>query len=155
MRDRRFVAQHRGGLLKKEHHYLLMNWAVRCAEHILPLLGEKIDERLIKALKVAKRWPVGGASVGEARKASLDAHTVARESSNPTIIAIARSVGQAVATAHMADHALGAALYAWRAVKNAGKKIELERRWQEEQLPLEIKEMVLAALKDKGKYFKI
>jgi len=43
----------------------------------------------------------------------------------------------------MADHALGAALYALKAVKSAGKSIEAERKWQKEQLPSEIKELVL------------
>lgn len=155
MRDRKFVCEHRGGLLSREHHYQLMNWAIRCAEHIFPLLGEKVDERLIKALKVARNWSVGIASVGEARKASVDAHTVARESSNPITIAVARSVGHAVATAHAADHALGAALYAWRAIKSEEKNVELEKRWQEKQLSLEIKELVQIALRNKEKHFKI
>jgi len=79
---------------------------------------------------VAKEWEKGNASVDDARNASLDAIAVANESSNPTSIAVARSVGHAVATAHMADHSLGAALYALKAVKNAGKSIDAERRWQ-------------------------
>ena len=111
MRDKRFVAEHRGGPLKKEQHYQLIKWACDCAEHVLHLFGEKIDERLINALCVAKEWKQGNASVGDARKASLDAIATANKSSNPTAIAVARSVGHAVATAHMADHSLGAALY--------------------------------------------
>jgi serine protease inhibitor len=34
-------------------------------------------------------------------------------------------------------------------VKNAGKSIDAERKWQNEQLPLEIKELVLTARKAK------
>jgi len=34
-------------------------------------------------------------------------------------------------------------------VKNAGKSIDAERKWQDEQLPLEIKELVLTARKAK------
>jgi hypothetical protein len=149
MRDKRFVAEHRGGPLKKEQHYQLTQWACNCAEHVLPLFGEKIDERLINALNAAKAWKQGKASVGDARKASVGAHAVARESSNPTAIAVARSVGHAVATAHMADHALGPAFYALKAVKYEGKSIDTERKWQDEQLPLEIKELVLSARKSK------
>ena len=111
------------------------------------LFGETIDERLRNALNVAKAWQQGNASVGDARKASLDAIGVARESSNTTAIAVARSVGHAVATAHMADHSLGAALYALKAVKNAGKSIDEERKWQDEQLPSEIRTLVLTARK--------
>lgn len=145
MRDKRFIAEHRGGPLKKEQHYQLMEWASNCSEHVLHLFGEKIDERLINALNVARRWRKGNASVGKSRKTSIAAHEVARESSNPTTIAVARSVGHAVATAHMADHSLGAAWYALKAVKNAGKSIDAERKWQNEQLPPEIKELVLTA----------
>jgi len=87
----------------------------------------------------------GNASTGEAMKSSLSAHAVARESSDPTPIAVARSLGQAVATAHMADHALGAAWYALKAVNHAGVSVEAERRWQDEHLPPEIKDLVLTA----------
>ncbi|HMF31968.1 MAG TPA: hypothetical protein VKK79_11160 [Candidatus Lokiarchaeia archaeon] len=149
MRDARFIAEHRGGHLKKEQHYQLIKWAFDCAEHVLHLFGENIDERLINALTVAKAWTQGNASVGDARKASVGAHAVARESSTPIAIAVARSVGHAVATAHMADHSLGAALYALKAVKNAGKPIDAERKWQDEQLPPEIKELVLSARKSR------
>ena len=155
MRDNRFVAVHRGGPLKKEQHYQLIKWACDCVEHVLHLFGEKIDERLINALNVAKEWKQGNASVGDARKASLGAIAVANESSNPTAIAVARSVGHAVATAHMADHSLGAALYALKAVKNAGKSVDAERKWQNEQLPSEIKELVLTAMSKKEKGLKI
>ena len=149
MRDKRFVAEHRGGPLTKEQHYQLMTWACDCAQHILHLFSETIDVRLLKALTVAKEWKQGHASVGDARKASVGAHAVARESSNPTAIAVARSVGHAVATAHMADHSLGAAWYALKAVKNAGKSIDAERKWQDEHLPSEIKELVLTARKSR------
>ena len=145
MRDRRFVAEHRGGPLKKEQHYQLMKWACDCAEHVLPLFGEEIDERLIHALNVGRAWAQGDASVGEARKASVAAHGVARESTNPVAIAVARAVGHAVATAHMADHSLGPAWYALKAVKNAGKSLDEERKWQNEQLPSEIKDLILTA----------
>jgi hypothetical protein len=38
--------------------------------------------------------------------------------SNPIAIAVASSVGHALATAHMADHSLGAAPDALKAVRN-------------------------------------
>jgi hypothetical protein len=143
MRDKRFIAEHRGGPLKKDQHHQLIIWACACAEHVLPLFGKEIDERLKHALVVAKEWEKGNASVGDARNASFDAIAVANESSSPTSIAVARSVGHAVATAHMADHSLEAAWYALKAVKNAGKSIDAERKWQNKQLPSEILELVL------------
>lgn len=147
MRDKRFIRDHRDGPLTKEQHYQLIKWACDCSEHVMYLLDEKIDIPLKNALNVAKTWGQGNSSVGEARKASVAAHAVARESSNPTAIAVARSVGHAVATAHMADHSLGAAWYALKAVKHAYKSIDSERKWQDEQLPSEIKDLVLTARK--------
>jgi len=147
MRDKRFIAEHRGGALKKEQHYQVMIWACNCAEHVLHLSGEIPDERLTNALHVANEWTQGNAPVGDARKASSGAIAVANESSDQTATAVARSAGHAVATAHMADHALGAALYALKAVKHAGKSTDAERRWQDEQLPSEIKDLILTARK--------
>jgi len=92
MRDKRFIAEHRGGPLKKEKHLQLIKWACECAENVLYLFGEKMDDRLINALNVAIQWRQGNASVGDARKASVVAHLVARESSNPILVAVARSI---------------------------------------------------------------
>jgi hypothetical protein len=146
MRDRRFVAAHRGGQLSKEHQRLLINWAYACVTHVLPLLGKsKIDDRLRNALKSAKAWEHDKLSVGEARNSSLEAIAVANESSNPVLIAIARSIGHTVATAHMADHSLRAADYALKAVKLSGKSTDTEQKWQDKQLPPDIKDLVLSA----------
>jgi hypothetical protein len=155
MRDKRFIAEHRGGSLKKEQHIQLIKWACDCAENVLPLFAEKIDERLQNALWIAKEWAKGEATVGDARKTSLQAIALANESSNPTSIAVARAAGHAVATAHMADHSLGAAIYALKAVKNANKSIDEERKWQNEQLPSEIRELVLTARSKKERDLKI
>jgi len=149
MRDKRFIAEHRGGPLKKIQHCQLITWACDCADHVLPLFGELPDERLIHALLTAREWAQGNASTGDAMKASVAAHAVARESSYPASRAVARCVGQAVATAHMADHALGAAWYALKAVNHAGQSPDAERRWQDEQLPPEIKDLILTARKSR------
>jgi hypothetical protein len=150
MRDKRFVAEHRGGPLKKQQHYQLAQWACECAQHVLHLIGERIDARLQHALDVAEQWKQGNASVGDARKASVDAIRVAKESSNTTATAVSRAIGHAVATAHMADHSLGAAWYALKAVKDAGESTEQERQWQDERLPSQIKNLVLSARKSRN-----
>lgn len=147
MRDKRFVAVHRGGQLTKDNHRKLIRWARECSEHVLSLTGGNIDKRLVQAIHVAGEWEKGNATVGDAMKASSGAHAVARESSNPVSTAIARSIGHTVATAHMADHSLGGAMYALNAVKHAGTSIDEEREWQIkqlQQLPSEIVELVLA-----------
>jgi hypothetical protein len=145
MRDKRFVLEHRGGPLKKEQHLQLMQWACDVAQHVLYLLGETTDERILNALIVANDWKEGNASVGDARKASVAVIAAANESSNMTQTLVARSIGHAVATAHMADHSLVTAWYALKAVKNAGGSVDKERTWQDNQLSSEIKELVLSA----------
>jgi hypothetical protein len=150
MRDKRFVAAHRGGQLSKENHRLLIAWAYTCVTHVLQLLEQsEMDDRLSNALKSAKAWEQDKISVGEARNSSLEAIAVANESSNPVPISVARSIGHAVATAHMADHSLRAADYALKAVKLSGKSVETERRWQDKQLPPDIKDLVLSARHEK------
>ena len=155
MRDRLFITEHRGGLLNVEQHRQFIRWGCDCAAHVLSLMGEKTDERLINALITGKEWEIGNATVGEARKASLDCIALANELTNPASIAVARAVGHAVATAHMADHALAAALYALKVIKLSGNSVDEERKWQNEQLPLEIRELVLSTRRLKEKALNI
>lgn len=79
------------------------------------------------------------------RNASFAAIAVANELTNPIEIAVARSVGHAAATAHMADHSLRAADYALKAIKLSGKAIDSERRNQDNQVPLNVRELVHSA----------
>jgi len=150
MRDKRFIAEHRGGPLTKEQHRNLILWACKCVEHVLPLYSRTIDNRLTNALEHARKYANDNTSVGDARNASLDAIAVANELSDPIKITIARSIGHAVATAHMADHSLRAAEYSLKAVKLAHKSIDNERIWQDKNLSPDIAELVLSA-RDKWK----
>ncbi len=144
MRDNRFILEHRGGTLKKTDHYLLMEWACRCAEHVLYLADSGQGSLLENTLETGRRWTRGEATVGEARKAAVAAHAEARRASSEKAVAIARAAGHAAATAHMADHAPGAAYYALRAIKSAGMTVEDERAWQVQQLPPQIRDLVLS-----------
>ncbi|HNR65575.1 MAG TPA: hypothetical protein PKJ95_04700 [Atribacterota bacterium] len=141
-------------MLTEEQHRKIIKWASICSKHVLSLVKGNIDQRLTLALFVAKEWEEGKIATGEARKASVNAHTIARESSDPVARAVARSVGHAVATAHMADHSIGAALYARRAIKFTGKSEDTERQWQIEQIPREIKSIIITMMEEKEKHFK-
>jgi len=151
-RDPRFVAIHRGGLLDVTSHRLLASWAADCAEHVLPLFTAKYpeDDRPRCAIETARAWSRGEATVGEARETAFAAHAAARSASDAAAREVARAAGHAVATAHMADHELGAAAYAIKAVRLAAPKPdamaagERECRWQREQLPEAIRELVLS-----------
>jgi hypothetical protein len=151
-RDPRFVAIHRGGLLDAPRHRLLASWAADCAEHVLPLFTDKYpdDDRPRRAIETARSWSRGEATVGEAREAAFAAHAAAREASDAAAREVARAAGHAVATAHMADHELGGAAYAIRAMRAASPPSEAiaagerECRWQREQLPDTIRDLVLS-----------
>jgi len=145
MRDRRFIAEHRGGPLNSRQHRQLSAWACACAEAVLPVIAEAVDERLLGALATAAEWRGNLASVGEARRAAAAALSAARAAKPPAAVAVARAVAHAVATAHMADHSLAAALYALKAVKVAGGSVDLERKRQDARLPRDIRRLVLSA----------
>ncbi len=151
-RDPRFVAVHRGGLLEPATHRLLASWAADCAEHVLPLFTAKCpdDDRPARAIASARAWSRGETTVGEAREAAFAAHAAAREATDAAACEAARAAGHAVATSHMADHELGAAAYAIKAVRLASSPFEAveaserECRWQRERLPEAIRELVLS-----------
>ena len=78
MRDKRFIAEHRGGSLTKDQHRQLILWACKCVENVLPLIANKVDERLTNAIRIAKEWTKDNASVGDARNSSFNSIAVAK-----------------------------------------------------------------------------
>ena len=148
-----FIAENRGGPLTKHQHRLLMIWARNCIMHVLPQVNFTLNELLNQIMKISKDWETGEASVGEARNASFKAINMARELSDPVSVEIVRGIGQMVAVAHMADHAIGSAEYALSALTCKGKNIDSEREWQNDQLPVDIKIQVLTARKQKKKFW--
>lgn len=147
MRNQAFVAQHRGGALTAEQHRDLMTWALDCILHAAQTLGTTLNPDLIPLMGIGRSWQGGLVKVGAAQKASLAAHAIARATEDPIAKAFARAVGQAVATAHMADHALGAPYYIQKAFKSANLDDAAEIAWQNEQLPEHIRKLVLEARK--------
>lgn len=154
MRDKRFIAQHRGGGLGRNQHKELAKWALQCAENVLVLCDRVSAEQLKMILDVGRNWIEGRVTAGDARKASITAISIARNSTEPTLTAAARAAGHAVATAHMADHSVGAALYALKAVKMAGKSVDAEREWQNNMLTQSVREMAIELRNIKEKSFR-
>jgi hypothetical protein len=150
-RDPRFVTIRRGGTLEDQQHRLLAAWAADCAEHVLDYFESQYpdDSRPRRAIEQARAWARGENSVAQARQAAYAAHDAARAAAGPAREA-ARAAGHAVATAHMADHELGAAAYAIRAVRAASpadrrdEAGRLECQWQRERLSEEIRALVLS-----------
>jgi hypothetical protein len=143
MRDRRFVAAHRGGPLDKASHIALARWAAECAERVLPLFTRSSeDERVAAALKTARAWAAGEVKTGVAMKAAVAAHAAAREVRDAAARAAARAAGHAVATAHAADHSMGALLYAMKSMEACGQAAHAERAEQLAKLPPKLRAMV-------------
>ena len=128
----------------KNDHKALALWAAECANHVLPYFDEKYpeDARPRNAIEALQTWiNTGVFRMAVIRKASLDAHAAAREAEedSPARFA-ARAAGQAVATAHVPTHAIGASLYALKSIKAAnpgdvGAAVTREREWQAKHLP--------------------
>ncbi|MEI7781201.1 MAG: putative immunity protein [Planctomycetota bacterium] len=148
MRDRRFVAVHRGGPLGRADHIFLARWAADCAERVLPLFLRRCkDVRPQQAIDTARAWADGEVKAGVAMKASLAAHAAAREAKDSAAIAAARATGQAVATAHAADHSMGALLYALKALELAGIPSDPELELQLAKLPVHLRPQVSSGVK--------
>ena len=149
-RDPRFITIHRGGTLTDSDHRLLALWAAVCAEHVLHLFEsvQPSDPRPRQAIEQTWAWARGEIKMSQSRDSAGYAQAAARKLSGAARHA-AYAAGQAAAVAHVAAHELGAAAYAIKAARAAAPRGEgesagrLECRWQREQLPDAIRELVL------------
>jgi hypothetical protein len=150
VRDPRFITVRRGGTLEDADHRRLAVWAADCAEHVLGHFerARAGDDRPRRAIELARAWARGEVTMTEARTAAGHAMGAARDLSGAARHA-GYAAGQAAAVAHVAAHELGAAAYAIKAARAAAPKGEaesagrLECRWQRDQLPEAIRELVL------------
>jgi hypothetical protein len=119
-------------------------WAIECATRVLPYFEEAYpdDRRPRQAVETLQEWiRTGVFEMAVIRKASLDSHAAARDvgEDNPARSA-ARAAGQAVATAHVPTHSIGAAIYALQAIHRAASAADAdaavarERDWQVQRL---------------------
>jgi hypothetical protein len=149
-RDPRFVTIRRGGGLTDSDHRLLALWAAACAEHVLGLFesARPEDPRPRQAIEKARAWARGEISMTESRTAAGHANGAARDLAGAPRHA-AYAAAQAAAVAHVAAHELGAAAYAIKAARAAALDGQreaagrLECRWQRDQLPAAIRDLVL------------
>jgi thymidine phosphorylase len=149
-RDPRFVTIRRGGTLTDADHHLLALWAASCAEHVLDLFesARPEDSRPRRAIELGRAWARDEVTMTEARSAGGHAMAAARDLNGAPRHA-AYAAGQAAVVSHVAAHELGAAAYAIKAARAAASEGEsesagrLECRWQRDQLPDAIRELVL------------
>lgn len=131
-------------LVKKTDHKILAVWAIDCASRVMPYFEKKYpkDHRPRQAIETLQVWiNTGVFKMAVIRKVSLDSHAAAREAGEDNAArSAARACGQAVATAHVFTHSLGAAIYAQQAIyratniANADAAVTKERDWQYQRL---------------------
>ena len=150
VRDPRLVTIRRGGSLTDSDHHLLALWAASCADHVLEFFeaARPDDPRPRAALDEVRGWARGEIGMIQARAAGGHAMAAARPLRDAARYA-AFAAGQAAVVAHVAAHELGAAAYAIKAARAALPEHEAEAagrrecRWQRDQLPQPIRELVL------------
>ena len=149
-RDPRLVTIRRGGTLTDQHHRLLAEWALLCAEHVLPWFEDRQpeDQRPREAIELGRGWIRGEVRMTDSRQGAFRANAAGRGMPDAARFA-ALSAGQAAAVPHVAAHELGAAAYAIRAAVAAvppgdGRNArDAERAWQHDRLPEAVRELVL------------
>jgi hypothetical protein len=150
VRDPRFITVRRGGTMTDQTHRLLALWSADCAEHTLALfeIVRPADPRPREAIEQIRAWVRGDVTMMEARAAGGHAMAAARDLRGAPRFA-AYAAGQAAVVAHVAEHDLGAAAYAIKAVRASVRANESaaagrrECQWQRDQLPRQIRRLVL------------
>ncbi|MGG5260163.1 putative immunity protein [Phycicoccus avicenniae] len=150
VRDPRMVTVRRGGSLTDADHHLLALWAAECADHVLWLFETAVpeDPRPRDALAAVRGWVAAEVPMMRSRAAGGHAMGAARPLTGAPRFA-AYAVGQAACVPHVAEHDLGAAAYAIKAVVAAAAPTEAERArveecaWQRDRLPDAVRELVL------------
>jgi len=94
--------------------------AAREAERVLSIFETQrpTDRRPRQAIEAIRAWATGKRELGmaEVRRLSLGAHAAAREARSDGARFAARAAGHAVATWHVPTHAMGAPMYACKAI---------------------------------------
>ena len=136
----------------RDDQKVMATWAADCAERVLPFFEAACpnDDRPRKAIEACREWVRTGVfSMRVIRGASLSAHAAAKiTGENEAACSAAHAAGQAVATAHVPQHAYGGAYYALKAIAahdpaNAEAKVEDERSWQAEHLPVNLRQEIM------------
>jgi len=125
-------------------HKILATWAIDCVERVMPYFEAEYpdDHRPRQAIETLQTWiNTGVFKMAVIRSASLTSHAAAREVGEDNAArSVARATGQAVATAHVPTHSVGAANYSLQAIhratidSEADAAVARERDWQFQHL---------------------
>lgn len=133
----------------------MATWSLDCADRVLLLFGSVSpkDDRPQRALEIGRDWVRTEVfSMPVIRKASLDAHAAAKDVEDNNVACFAaHAAGQAVATAHVAQHAYGSSWYALKAIASANpleaeEKVSQEFEWQSQALPQHLRQEIMGRI---------
>jgi hypothetical protein len=139
----------------KTDQVLLAGWSLDCAERVLAFFEQTapLDNRPHQALEAGREWMRTGIfRMPAIRGASLAAHAAAKDvKSDPPASFAAHACGQAVATAHVPQHAYGGAYYALKALAasdsgNAAQLVAKELAWQSQHLVDHLRDEVMSRI---------
>lgn len=108
-------------------------WALEQAEDATAKLEQLCpgDLRVRTALDTTQLWAKGHVKMPAAKRAILECHAAAKETSSPEAAALYHAIGQACAVVHTTGHAVGYPLYALTALIRAEGTADCESRIQE------------------------
>ena len=105
-------------LIAQANRRALILWALQLAEETARELAEKYPEapRPREAIAASRAWASGEIKMPIAKREILNCHAMAKELTNPAVIARCHAVGQACSVVHTSGHALGYPMYELTAI---------------------------------------
>lgn len=126
---------------------VLAKWALQLAARSLNLAGYDIHafDAVLHGFAVSEAWQRKEMRFHDVRQAGFKIHQVARDTDDTLLKTALRVAGQAVATAHMREHAMVASDYTVKAVNiqhpgDLGAAAQ-ERKWQIDTLRQELQQL--------------
>ena len=150
VRDPRFITVRRGGSLRDDDHQRLAVWAADCAEHVLHHFEEARpgDDRPRRAIEQGRAWARGEIPWAEARAAGGHANAAARDLRGPpgmrrTPPVRPRRWATSPPTSSGPRPTRSGRPGRPHPTARVTTPAAVECRWQRDQLPDEIRELVL------------
>ena len=105
-------------LFRGQSHRAAVLWALELAGEIVQTLEAALpgEPRPRAAWEAARHWAAGAVKMRPAQRAILDCHGLAKELSDPVLIALCHAVGQGCAVVHTAGHWPGLPMYELTAI---------------------------------------
>jgi hypothetical protein len=102
-----------------------------CRDLLEHLDRKDLRDLLTDTLDTAEAWVRGTDKAGDCIAASRALHRIARETDDPLEHHVIRAFAHALATAHMADHAMAPLIYGMKAIRETDKD---PATWKEDML---------------------